>query len=65
MRNKWVSVLDLAGRIALSRQSLSRACKLGKIKAVKVGRQYWITLREAAKWKKGTAKSVTRLKKVL
>ena len=49
---KYLSAVELASIMGVSRQYISKAIKNGKIKAVKVGKNYRIAIEEVKKIQK-------------
>lgn len=50
---KYLSASDLATRLNVSRQTISYYIKVGKIKAIKAGRSYRISIDEAKRIERG------------
>jgi len=50
---KYISAVELADIMGVSRQYVSKAIKNGKIKAIKVGKNYRIAIEEVKRVQKG------------
>jgi excisionase family DNA binding protein len=53
---RLISLKEAAGRSGLSTSFLRRLCRLGKVKAIKVGRDWVITWRAVAEYLEDPAK---------
>jgi excisionase family DNA binding protein len=50
---KYISAVELSSIMGVSRQYVSKAIKNGKIKAIKVGKNYRIAIEEVKRVQKG------------